>query len=210
MEQQFIAVTEKAPRLEKLETEPVQKFLVLYDSYVHRNILGGATVPMASCLEKEDLLELLEETVDDVLTGEARPVLDKSSGGVKGALAAEEAPEGGEGSVGTEKRGSLISDDYSSDEEEGQGVRAPRLKRYVRLSTEHVKAMLVKHLGPVTSDASLAILQKIRMTRDEVPFSKNRCFDLPEGVESGLGVVRKTSAQREIDDQGFHQRSLSK
>ena len=62
MEQQFIAVTEKAPRLELLEAGQAQKFLVLYDSYVHRNILGGATVAMASCLEKDDLLQLLEET----------------------------------------------------------------------------------------------------------------------------------------------------
>ena len=70
MEQQFIAVTEKAPRLEVLEADKAQKFLVLYDSYAHRNILGGAIVPMASCLERDDLLELLEETEDDVLTVE--------------------------------------------------------------------------------------------------------------------------------------------
>ena len=68
MEQQFIAVSEKAPRLEVLEAVQAQKFLVQYDSYVHRNILGGAIVPMASCLEIEDLLELLEETEDEVLT----------------------------------------------------------------------------------------------------------------------------------------------
>jgi len=46
MEQQFIAVTEKAPRLEVLEADKAQKFLVLYDSYAHRNILVGAVVPI--------------------------------------------------------------------------------------------------------------------------------------------------------------------
>ena len=118
MEQQFIAVTEKAPRLEVLEADKAQKFLVLYDSYAHRNVLGGAIVPMASCLEKDDLLELLEETEAEVLTMEVPRVLN----GLAPAINEEEAPSGDEGSHAESLEQSGSSD---SSEEEGPriGVR---------------------------------------------------------------------------------------
>ena len=90
-------MSEKAPRLEVLEAVQAQKFLVLYDSYVHRNILGGAIVPMASCLEIEDLLELLEETEDEVLTVLAEA--PRAQNGLAQAINEEEAPSGSEGSI---------------------------------------------------------------------------------------------------------------
>ena len=130
MEQQFIAVSEKAPRLEELEAEPAQKFLVLYDSYVHRNVLGGATVPMASCLEKEDLLELLEETGEEVLTVLAEA--QREQNGMAQAISEEEAPVASEGSNDEsleEQEGSLSSQRTVS--RGGIGVRSAGPMRYV-------------------------------------------------------------------------------
>ena len=161
MEQQFIAVTEKAPRLAVLESEQAQKFLVLYESYVHRNVLGGAIVPMASCLEKDDLLELIEETEEDVLTTVAFAAREQNN--MNQAINAEEAPEGSHGSGDELTEKSALFDSSDEDEpKDGIGVRVSKPKRYERLSTEHVKAMLANYLGPKSIDESLIIFKGLR------------------------------------------------
>ena len=174
MEHQFIAISEKAPRLAVLEADSAQKFLVLYESYVHRNVLGGAIVPMASCLEKDDLLELLEETEDEILTVAVEAL--RNQNGMAAAINAEEAPVGGHGSDEEEQAESGHSDS-STDEDDagvGRGVKVQRPKRYVRLSTEHVKAMLACYLGPRSVDESLLVFRKLKMNKDDVAFTNNR------------------------------------
>ena len=55
MEQHFIAVTEKAPRLKMLDEKLATEFLRDYDSYENRVERAEDVVPMRRCLEKDDL-----------------------------------------------------------------------------------------------------------------------------------------------------------
>ena len=87
MEQQFIAVTEKAPHLTDLEASSAKTFLREFASYKNRIEDVASVVSMRRCLEADDLVELLEASEGVVLVERpAAPV------GVAAALAAEEAP----------------------------------------------------------------------------------------------------------------------
>ena len=62
MEQQFIAITEKAPKLSMLEEGLVREFLAEYDNYENSVEDINNVVPMRRCLEKADILDLLDVT----------------------------------------------------------------------------------------------------------------------------------------------------
>ena len=67
MEQHFIAITEKAPKLTMLEEGLAREFLADYDSYENRVEDINNVVPMRRCLEKADIFELLDATEGIVL-----------------------------------------------------------------------------------------------------------------------------------------------
>ena len=148
MEQQFIAITEKAPRLTMLEEGLAREFLAEYDSYENRVEDCSNVVPMRRCLEKADLMELLDATEG---LWELAKVTVKASGegSVASALAAEESE----------------SDEEDSEEEE------EKEKAYVKLSNEHVTAMLISYLGPSDVVASGELFEALKMKKDKEPFS---------------------------------------
>ena len=148
MEQQFIAITEKAPRLTMLEEGLAREFLAEYDSYENRVEDGSNVVPMRRCLEKADLLELLDATEGlwDLARVPAQvPVAD----GVAAALAAED----------------------SESEEEEEEEKEEDVTVFVKLSNEHVVAMLITYLGPNDVVASGELFEAIKMKKDKEPFS---------------------------------------
>ena len=67
MEQQFIAITEKAPKLSMLEEGLAREFLADYDSYENRVEDLNNVVPMRRCLEKADILELFNTTTEGII-----------------------------------------------------------------------------------------------------------------------------------------------
>ena len=103
-------------------------------------------VPMRRCLEMEDLDELLVATEGKIFT-----VTEATSKGA--AIAADD------------------SEDQSGDEASEKGGVKICIGKYVRLSNEHVCAMIISYLGPEEVTASGEIFDKIKMKRDAMPFA---------------------------------------
>ena len=78
------------------------------------------------------------------------------SAGVAAALAAEDSSEESD----TEENGS------EGESDNGYGVR-----RYVRLSNEHVTAMLITYLGPEDVPAAAELFDAVKMKKDAAPFA---------------------------------------
>ena len=125
MEQQFIAVTETAPRLLELTAGKARVFLREYRSYANRVEDPTRAVPMRRLLEADAVEALLEATEGLVPWGS--PAGER--GGLNRHLAAEEAEE-----TGSE----------SEDSDDPKEPRAPM----GRLSDAHIIAMIVHVLGP--------------------------------------------------------------
>ena len=155
MEQHFIAVTEKAPRLRMLDEKLATEFLRDYDSYENRVERAEDVVPMRRCLEKDDLEELLVAT-EDVLEARPAAAAAPAGAGVAAALAAEDSAEDSD----TEESGSVGESDI------GYGER-----QYVRLSNEHVTAMLITYLGPEDVPAAAEMFEALKMKKDSAPFA---------------------------------------
>ena len=144
MEQHFIAVTEKAPRLRELEEGLARIFLRDYDSYANRVESVEDVVLMRRCLEKDDLDELLVATESKILTVTEAP---SWKSGIAAAIAAEDSED-------------QSGDDTSEKESEGNGEEKLNVERfYIRLSNEHVSAMIISYVGPeeVTASAEISI-----------------------------------------------------
>jgi hypothetical protein len=158
MEQQFIAVTERAPRLAKLDAVLAQKFLREYASYLNR-VAGGGIVAMARCLERDDLDELVDAT-----DGIFEILLPGPVGAAQGEVVAGEAEEGQDAGSEEEDEDSTVNSSVAP-----VGARGPQ--RFVRLSDEHVTAMLVWLLGPADIVEAGALFRKLKMPHDEVAFT---------------------------------------
>ena len=143
MEQHFIAITEKAPKLTMLEDGLAREFLAEYDCYENRVEDINNVVPMRRFLEKADILELLDATEGITQCQMVRaPGPAPVAGGVAAALAAEDA---------------------SDREEESDKGEEEEDKIYTILSNEHVIAMLISYLGPTDVVASGEMFDGIRM-----------------------------------------------
>jgi hypothetical protein len=149
MEQHFIAVTEKAPRLRELEEKLATEFLRDYDSYENRVENAADVVPMRRCLEMDDLEELLVATEDKLRL--APPVAEgaPAEGGVAAAIAAED----------------------NEDESDGDTIPEDDEVVYVRLSNPHIVAMLITYLGPEDVTAAAELFEGIKMKKEPIPFS---------------------------------------
>ena len=136
MEQQFIAITEKAPKLTMLDEVLAREFLAEYDSYENRVEDINSVVPMRRCLEKADILELLDAT-EGIIQWQMviTPGPAHVAGGFAAALAAEE--------------GSAREEEY--DMEEDDMLEEEEDKIYTKLSNEHVISMLISYLGVTAS-----------------------------------------------------------
>jgi hypothetical protein len=155
MEQQFIVVTEKAPRLLALEVSAASTFLHEYANYTNRVEDVNGMVPMRRCLEAQDLEELVEAT-DGIIAilpaGVLPPVAPQN---VAANLFAEMAGE------------------EADIEEEGAESDAETVPdgAYVRLSNEHVTAMIVSVLGPEDVVESGELFDLLKMKREDKQFS---------------------------------------
>ena len=114
-----------------------------YDSYENRVEDNSNVVPMSRCLEKADILELLDATEGDIQWQMVRaPGPAPVAGDVAAALAAQEGSERKEEESDRKEESDREEDDIGLEEEEEDNI-------YAKLSNEHVTAMLISYLGPI-------------------------------------------------------------
>lgn len=147
-DQRVIVVSESAPKLKELESAAAKRFLSEYAAYENRLEFSDSRVSMKRCLEPEDLSTLLECSDDLALQ----------------VVANEEEKDAAE----VQMRGGDV--DVDDDSESGT-TRSLNDGVVVRLSNEHVMAMLIHVLGPADSTEVGTILRGIRMSK-ELPFSR--------------------------------------
>ena len=166
MEQRFVVVSETAPKLKELDADSAREFLREYDSYENRVEGSETIVPMRRCLER-DILDLLLALTEGELflvpeaAGPPEPV--------RNADAAAQPPNIGDID---EVNDNEVNEDAASGASSADTVPdrlAPGV--FVRLSNEHVVAMLTSELGPVDENNAGMIFEKLTMVKQSVPYA---------------------------------------
>ena len=151
MEQQFIAVSEMAPRLGGLTAGQAKKFLREYSSYANRVENPGNVVSMRRLVESDDLDSLL--LAAEGVVKYSNPGDKPTKVGLDADLDAERESED------------------SEDEEESHSSRSEHVSIPGRLTNEHITCMIVQLLGPQTVADAGNCFGSLTMKKEEKPFS---------------------------------------
>ena len=175
MDQRVVVISEAPPRMETLDAEAARKFLKEYQGYEMRVDSRQAQIPMMRCLGPEDFETLVECTIDDLQTRGIRVVNREEAQRVP--VQPQRGPEMANPndevrSEGEERKAAEAGDAAQAaelwDSDEDENVVPERV--VVRNSNAHVEEMLIAWFGPEEPAEAIALLKRIKMSKDS-PFS---------------------------------------